>query len=54
MSPQLPCKSNGQHIFNLLVFLVVVVAVTVDWDGLPDCCDVFNVLLTVYHRDVIS
>jgi hypothetical protein len=21
MSPQLPCKSNGQHLFNLLVFV---------------------------------
>ena len=43
MSPQVPFKSKGQHLFTLLVFirLYVVVAVIVDCDGLPGCCDFY-------------
>ena len=51
MSPQVPCKSEGQHHFCLLVFICCSsVTTVVDWDGLPSCCDVYWFVSTLrYH-----
>jgi len=41
MSTQVPCKSKGQHRFNLLVFTGCSSGSNSGWDGLPVCCDVY-------------
>jgi len=41
MSSQEPCKSKDQNLFSFLVLRFLVLALIVDWNGLPVCCDVF-------------
>ena len=38
---QVPCNSKPHHLFSLVVFIDCSVALIVDWDGFPGCCDVY-------------
>jgi hypothetical protein len=50
----LPYKSNGQHLFNLLLFTGCSSGSNMDWDGLLGCCDVIDSFMDdiTYVRDV--
>ena len=41
MSPQVLCKSRGQHLFNFLVFIGCSSGSNRDWDWLPGCWDLY-------------